>query len=282
MLTNVTVYWLTRTAGSSARLYYETGHVSGCGRRRRRDRDSGLHGEGAVPADARAPQGVHRSAGERRRARRAVASDPARGRPLAIVIDGLDEAVGWSPGKLIPVRLPPRTFLVCSARAIADRDWVEELRLDEASVVQISLAPLAVADTGAMLRAAGSRAAELAGDPAFVGAVHGASGGEPSHLRFLAEDIEAGRVASVADVTKQPAGLRAYFDRWWRELAAEPLSGPVRDLLAYMHVTATTPMFTRPRSRRVCTFTRSARTDGPGGRWSAAGRWNCERMASQS
>src|SRR5262245_29990548 len=165
-----------------------------------------------------------------------VASDPARRRPMAVVIDGLDEAVGWSPGKLIPARLPAHTFVVCSARAIADHDWVEELRLDEARVVQISLAPLTVADTGAMLRAAGSRAAELAGNMAFVGAVHGASGGEPSHVRFLAEDIEAGRVASVADVAKQPAGLRAYFDRWWRELAAEPLSGPVRDLLAYLHV----------------------------------------------
>ena len=29
MLTNVTLYWLTRTAGSSARRYYETNHASG-------------------------------------------------------------------------------------------------------------------------------------------------------------------------------------------------------------------------------------------------------------
>ena len=29
MLTNVTLYWLTKTAGSSARLYYETFHAGG-------------------------------------------------------------------------------------------------------------------------------------------------------------------------------------------------------------------------------------------------------------
>jgi pimeloyl-ACP methyl ester carboxylesterase len=29
LLTNVTLYWLTRTAGSSARLYYETAHAAG-------------------------------------------------------------------------------------------------------------------------------------------------------------------------------------------------------------------------------------------------------------
>ena len=31
MLTNVSIYWLTATAGSSARLYYEAAHTGGWG-----------------------------------------------------------------------------------------------------------------------------------------------------------------------------------------------------------------------------------------------------------
>ena len=44
LLTNVTLYWLTRTAGSSARLYYETAHAAG--------------GWGAPEPPSRTPTGV--------------------------------------------------------------------------------------------------------------------------------------------------------------------------------------------------------------------------------
>jgi hypothetical protein len=63
---------------------------------------------------------------------------PYQGGRLIVVLDGLDEAKGWSPGPpLFPRALPPNTHVVFSARAETDDEasgWLTQIGLDRDQV----------------------------------------------------------------------------------------------------------------------------------------------------
>lgn len=136
---------------------------------------------------------------------------------LIIVVDGLDEAMQWSPGGgLFPAELPEGTDVFFSARADNEEqrdDWLRRLGLDPARVDCLPLAPLTADNIAALLRAAGPRAAELAASATFVREVHRVSNGDPFYLRFLAEDIQEGRI-TTANVASRPRGLDVYLQEW--------------------------------------------------------------------
>jgi WD40 repeat protein len=163
---------------------------------------------------------------------RGLLTEPPANRPSIVVVDGLDEADWLIPG-LLPDAPPPGRLIVLSRRATSD-GWVSDLGLQRRAVTSIALETLSTDDIAALLRAAGDPAAALAADTAFVEALR--AGGDPLYVRLLVEDVCEGRIRTVADLRRQPAGLEAYFDRWWEEITAV-LSGPaLRDLLGYLVV----------------------------------------------
>jgi hypothetical protein len=161
---------------------------------------------------------------------------PEPGRWLVVVLDGLDEAQGWTAGPpLFPV-LPPRVHVVFSAREVADRDWLAEVALTG----QADLLRLTTLDENGvrgMLKASGAPAmVRAAEDPAFVRAVHDVSGGDPFYLHYLIPDLTATGEPKPADVRRQPHGLDAYLDRWWRDVAGQLMAPAVADVLGYLAV----------------------------------------------
>jgi hypothetical protein len=166
---------------------------------------------------------------------RLLASPPQPGRQV-VIIDGLDEASGWrwSPELFPP--LPPGTFVVFSARLVADVDWLQTLRLAERDVEPIVLGTLDRDDVEALLLASGGEASVRAADAAFVTQMLTTSeGGDPIYLHYLAEDIREGKINSIEKLAQRPSGLDGYWDEWWQEVS-HSIGPPVKDLLGYLLV----------------------------------------------
>jgi WD40 repeat protein len=162
---------------------------------------------------------------------------PVQGKELIVVIDGLDEAIGWTPGSdLFPRSLPPGVFVVFSAREIAEQDWLASLELPTREVEVLEVKTLGIAEISQLLGAVGDGVAKLAEDSAFVRAVCEKSGGDPFYLRYLVEDIRDKPIDSVEQLQAQPSGLKAYLDRWWKEVSEAAGEQVVRDLLGYLLV----------------------------------------------
>lgn len=162
---------------------------------------------------------------------------PESGRSLIVIIDALDEAQNWTAGPTMFPALPPRVHVVFSAREVADRDWLADLHLTgKANVLRLTtLDEDGVRD---LLEVSGAPTiARVAQDPAFVRAVHEVSAGDPFYLHYLIPDLAKITGLNVADVRRQPPGLDAYLDRWWRDISAQLLLAPaVADVLGYLLV----------------------------------------------
>jgi hypothetical protein len=160
-------------------------------------------------------------------------SPPSKG--VVVTIDGLDEASGWAPGPdLFPHDLPEHVWVVFSARELAETNWLDLLQLDAAGVDVLSLETLGHGEIAQLL--ASADVPDWACDPAAIDAMFDVSAGDPFYVRYLAEDLAEERITSVAHLRTRPAGLTAYFDEWWKEVAASATKQSVRDLLGYLLV----------------------------------------------
>lgn len=161
------------------------------------------------------------------------------GQQVVVVLDGLDEATGWTPGPdLFPRHLPAGTRVVFSARVYAGRDadgWVRELGLADADVERVPLETLGFAQVELLLKGAGS-VPGWALEPSALGVMLAVSGGDPFYLRFLVEDLQDGAITSVTDLRRRPTGLADFFAQWWQQVSDSGLAKPVRDLLGYLLV----------------------------------------------
>jgi hypothetical protein len=158
--------------------------------------------------------------------------------PLAVVVDGLDEAKGWRPDSTnhIPKSLPDNVFFVASARPIADYDWESKLQFNDSEVLE--LGALSNDDVVMLMRAAGGAAAALAENGAFVQALCAKAEGDPLFLRLVAvPDILAGKYKNAVALVQLPKGLADYLKTWWDEIK-EPVGseGAVRELVGYLTV----------------------------------------------
>jgi len=157
---------------------------------------------------------------------------------VVVVVDGLDEARGWKPGPdLFPRELPARTHVVFSAREYTGRmadDWLRELGLADAGVVQLQLEEFQIPQVERLLSV--PSVPEWAREPSALDAMVRVSGGDPFYLRFLVEDLQDGRIASIEDLSARPTGLAGFFTEWWQQVSDSMLARPVRDLLGYLLV----------------------------------------------
>ena len=118
-----------------------------------------------------------------------------------------------------------------SARAIADVNWLEQLKLQKADVETIDLDERRLSDAGvrALLLAAGGHATAFAAQEGKVHALTARTTGDPLLLKFLVEDIAENTFREVPD------GLNDYLNDWWQAIsdsAAEALR--VQQLLGYL------------------------------------------------
>lgn len=155
--------------------------------------------------------------------RRAV---PA-GKQLVVILDGLDEATGWTPGRgLFPGDPPAGLRVLLTARPRAGETGPEGWALtlgwqDEGLARKVLLPGLDHTGIGEALSSMGNPLDHLATQVDLVGELFRLTEGDPLLVRLYVDAL-VGQGAAAAYVraaelqTLQP-GLHGYFDRWWDE-----------------------------------------------------------------
>ncbi|MEV6303339.1 serine protease [Actinoplanes sp. NPDC051861] len=172
---------------------------------------------------------------------------PLAGRPLLVIIDGLDEATDWEPGAhLFPAGPPPGVRVVVSARFVAgDTDesgWRTRLNWTSPDRAEsIALPPLDRAGVSDVLQAMGNPLDSLVTRVDIVDELHRLSEGDPLLVHLYVDALNSGGDAASLTPEDLPSiekGMRGYFDRWGRELARVQPAGRPRELWDFLHVLA--------------------------------------------
>jgi hypothetical protein len=155
------------------------------------------------------------------------------GRRLLVVLDGLDEAVGWRIGPdLFPPAPDPSIRILASAREVADKvtaDWLVELGWAHERTHLISLPPLPRKDTARILQRAGYQPGPSAGD-AVLDEVFRIAQGDPLTTRYLAEGLTSGSV-KPKDLQKLTPTLKSLVRMWLDQLREPRVSESAYELL---------------------------------------------------
>jgi hypothetical protein len=172
---------------------------------------------------------------------------PSDGRRVLVILDGLDEAAGWSVGAdLFPLIPPPHLRVLVAARPLAgDADesaWLTRLGWEASGRAQmLSLGGLDQEGVRDVLAQMGDPLDALAPQVDVVSRLYELSEGDPLLVRLYVEALlphgeEAAHFTPEDLETLQP-GLKAYMERWFEEQRklwgpSSPLrEKPVRGLL---------------------------------------------------
>jgi hypothetical protein len=135
--------------------------------------------------------------------------------PAVVVLDAIDELMPprTQLQTLLPLSLPTGLVVVLSARKRGDGTYLPDVGLSEAAMdLHLTLPGLDAEALVKLLGQRGARAAALSRDDGFVADLHAVSQGDPFYLRFLVEDVAAGRV-TADNVDRMPVGLGGYLDQ---------------------------------------------------------------------
>ena len=179
-------------------------------------------------------------------------------KPVLLVIDGLDEAAGWSlPPALLPELPHAGLRVVVSARERAGapgaQGWLRKLGWEggKPSPETIAVEPLDVAGVADVLRSVNARFAGADGEEVSA-QVARLSGGDPWVVRLYAEDLveSSGRTQRLRpeDLSSLQPGFGEFFRLWledqeelWR-LRQRPLDRAVLDALLAILACALGPL----------------------------------------
>jgi uncharacterized protein YeeX (DUF496 family) len=149
------------------------------------------------------------------------------GRPLVLVLDGVDEAADWVAGSgLFPPHPPRGLRVVLSARYLAnDRDvnaWLQRLGWTRQGLAHtLQLYPLDRAGIASVLIQMGFPLDLLGARVNIVSELHRLSEGDPLLVRLYVDDLwergEAAVVLKPEDLRAIRPGLAGYFERWWKD-----------------------------------------------------------------
>jgi tetratricopeptide (TPR) repeat protein len=157
----------------------------------------------------------------------------ADGRRLLVVMDGVDEAVGWQvTPALLPLERETHLKMVVSAREEADTArevWLERLGWHRPAVAAMPTLSLLNAD--AILAILAQRGLQQIGtDPLMVEEVMRITQGDPLTIWLLTRDLQDG-IVTAGQLPDRPAGLAAYFHDSLDELVDATNSDAVYALL---------------------------------------------------
>ncbi len=155
----------------------------------------------------------------------ALAGDRADGRCLLIVLDGIDEAVGWNVQDtlLFPDNPGRGVKVLISARELVDRgtgDWRSMLNLGPpVHVTEIPLSPLDAEGVAAVFRSLGDSCAWLAERHDVIVQVLRLSEGDPLLVQLYAQSLRQSGPdrLDVSALPELPPGLMGFFEQWWRD-----------------------------------------------------------------
>ncbi|HEX3641545.1 MAG TPA: ATP-binding protein, partial [Ktedonobacteraceae bacterium] len=180
-----------------------------------------LHGE-QVPADPNTHEEVWRGL-----FLEYITRPLADGRPLVLVLDGVDEAADWVADiDLFPLKPPPGLRIVLSARYLAnDQDanaWLKRLGwLRQGLARTLELYPLDRTGIASVLVQMGFPLDLLSTRVNIVSELYRLSGGDPLLVRLYVDDLwERGEAAmrfQPEDLRAIRPGLAGYFERWWKD-----------------------------------------------------------------
>ncbi len=145
------------------------------------------------------------------------------GRRLLVVLDGLDEAAGWKPGKgLFPAMAPPHLKILVAAREIAgDIDWATRLGWNNPKdAVTFGLEALSLNDLVEILKDMGDPLARLQAKVGFVDKLHElCDGGDPLlvglYINALRQDRGGAPDLQPEDLEGLEPGLQKFFAAWF-------------------------------------------------------------------
>ncbi len=163
-------------------------------------------------------------------------------RTQVLVIDGLDEVMGWRLEPYLSRPLPEHLHVIASVRDVG-QDWRGLYGFPADQTLHLPLEGLDRDEVADVLRAVGRPGAQLAGDDELLSRVceivnyeaDGTLGADPFYARYLAEDVRDG-VLHPANLSDQPRGLEAYLDRWWQQIKKLAGDAPTRDLFGTLAV----------------------------------------------
>lgn len=155
--------------------------------------------------------------------------DPPGDRRVVLVLDGIDEAVGWEVGKaLFPPKVGARIKIIVSAREVAHRkleDWLGQLGWRAAETTRPRLPLLAEAAVTDILQRMGNPLDALATQVNVRKEIVRVSEGDPLTIRYMVEALHDGQV-KPEQLTRLLPGLEAFVRRWLEEIEREAAHDP--------------------------------------------------------
>ncbi|MEZ4684062.1 MAG: ATP-binding protein [Caldilineaceae bacterium] len=149
------------------------------------------------------------------------------GKKLVVILDGLDEATGWSPNLNLFSADPPTSLrvLVTARTRPGETDtsgWVNTLGWGNPKLAYATtLLPLKLQGVEEALASMGNPLDKLATNVDVVGELHRLSEGDPLLVRLYVDALVAQhetihQLEAEALHSIQP-GLAGYFERWWQD-----------------------------------------------------------------
>ena len=154
---------------------------------------------------------------------------------LVLIVDGIDEAIGWEIGQLCLVPPDSAVKIIVAARQRDDMghvEWMAHLGWEAGLVTCFHLTGLDRAALIALLQAQGGQLAALAADPNFVAQFERVSEGNPLTCNLLIKALP-GKIPTLADLSQRPPGLSVFLRDWMETLRRQrQQSQEVLELLA--------------------------------------------------
>jgi predicted Ser/Thr protein kinase len=152
-----------------------------------------------------------------------IRTDSTDGKRLVVIVDGIDEAEGWSLKNLLPGQPGAEVSLLVSVRDIADMDvdrWLQILGWNGARTAELALQRLDRDGLAQMIRSINVESFwTLADDPVFMQRFETATEGDPLTARMMLDGLLSGEETPTTLARRSP-GLRAYIREWIDEIFA--------------------------------------------------------------
>lgn len=143
---------------------------------------------------------------------------------LLLIIDGADEATGWTLSTKLRLPVPPgnRVKILVSAREKVDDPhgnlWAEDLGMDR--FTRVLLPPLDEEGLAEVLHSVGDPFIGEANRDLLIRQLLHVTKGDPLLIRLYVSAIRTGEI-DPGSLGEDPPGLEGYLDRWWRGLRAQ-------------------------------------------------------------